>query len=81
VIGSPYLTLAHPAAPLTAPGMADFADLDSTAVCGGCVSFLRSAKWAKRGWCAEYSRRMQGRRGPMLDATQHACRVFERNAP
>jgi hypothetical protein len=81
MIGSPYLTSQHPAAPMTAPGMADFADLYSTAVCGGCINFLRKNKRAKDGWCAEYTRRMQGRPGPVLNATQHACRAFERKAP
>jgi hypothetical protein len=80
VIGSPYLTLSDPAASLTAPGMADFADVRSTAMCGGCINFLRKNKRAKDGWCAEYSRRMQGRRGPALQATQRACRAFEQVA-
>jgi hypothetical protein len=81
MIGNPYLTLEHPAAALTAPGMADFADVNSVVVCGDCVSFLRATKEAKQGRCAEYSRRMQGRRGPRLNVTQRACRAFERKAP
>jgi hypothetical protein len=81
MIGNPYLTLEHPAASLTAPGMADFADVDSVAVCGDCVNFLRATGNAKQGRCAEYSRRMQGRQGPRLDVTQRSRRAFERKAP
>jgi hypothetical protein len=59
----------------TVPGMADYADLGSPHVCGGCAHWRKAT--AAKGRCAEYSHRMQGRRGALIKSSQRACGALE----
>jgi hypothetical protein len=63
----------------TAPGQADWADPDTSFVCGDCVNFFRKTKGAAKGRCLEYSRLMRGKQGATLGAAQQACRRFARD--
>jgi hypothetical protein len=77
MIGNPHFTLVHAPALYTVHGMADFADLSLMSKCGDCVHFSRKAKGAAQGRCLEFARRMQGREGAVLRASQQACRAFK----
>jgi hypothetical protein len=60
----------------TAPGQADMAVPNCGLTCAQCASWLKEPR-GKKGRCLEYSRRMQGRKGPALNPTQTACKAFE----
>jgi hypothetical protein len=78
---SPHLTAGYAPAlerayAYTVAGQADFCDPDSNFACAQCAHW-RASKARGKGRCAEWSRRMLGREGPVLRAAQQACRAFE----
>ena len=63
----------------TAPGMADFVDLDSLHVCSGCAFWLAGRGRNGDGRCGLFERLMRDRKGTQpkpLRAKQRACRKF-----
>jgi hypothetical protein len=64
--------------PHTSPGQADFAAPERHRECGDCVEFLVKPRTSgRKGFCALYMRRMQGRQGATLFNSQCARRQFE----
>jgi hypothetical protein len=72
-----YAPAVEAALAYTAAGQADFADLYSPFTCFACVHWRASRMKKGKGRCDLFRRRMRGREGAMLQATQQACRAFE----